>query len=303
MLLDMIYMYINKIYLYQKLVQMIWYLIFSVGMLPVRWMSPESLSDGLFTAKSDMWSYGVLLFEIVTFGSFPYQGLSNSQVVEYVKAGSRLMLPRQCSEELCTFIYNCLDYEPADRPDTCEVIDQLLKHPDFLVPCLDAPTTSVEDTDDAELLTSSQQNTITKSHSLNLTTILNRLSTASNDGKRLSGASQGGKVQSKYTVKTFVPAMLGRPRSNSISSPQPSQKNHEYFEIHDESPSKALENSHRLSLEIQREHIQLDPSISLVDTYPSAGERIDTTSDYFSDNSKEIVQNLTFEFCQTITSL
>ncbi|XP_048752685.2 atrial natriuretic peptide receptor 2-like isoform X2 [Ostrea edulis] len=273
------------------------------GMLPVRWMSPESLSDGLFTAKSDMWSYGVLLYEIVTFGSFPYQGLSNSQVVEFVRSGSRLMLPRQCSEDLCTFIYSCLAYEPCDRPNTCEVIDQLLKHPDFLLPCLDAPTTSVEDTEDTELLTSSQHNTITKSHSLNLTTLLNRLSTASNDGKRLSGASQGGKTPSKYTIKTFVPAILGRPRSNSISSPQPSQKNHEYFEIHDESPSNTLVKSHRHSLELQRELIQMEPSISLGDTYPTAGERTDTTSDYFSDNSKEIVQNLTFEFCQTITSL
>ncbi|KAG0710468.1 Insulin-like peptide receptor [Chionoecetes opilio] len=43
------------------------------GMLPVRWMSPESLEDGIFTSSSDMWSYGVLLYEIITFGSFPFQ--------------------------------------------------------------------------------------------------------------------------------------------------------------------------------------------------------------------------------------
>ena len=75
-------------------------LFFSSGMLPVRWMSPESLIDGLFTAKTDIWSYGIIIYEIVTFGSFPYQGLSNSQVLEYVKNGGRLNLPRNCSEEL-----------------------------------------------------------------------------------------------------------------------------------------------------------------------------------------------------------
>jgi serine/threonine protein kinase len=49
-------------------------------MLPVRWMAPESLADGLFTPMSDIWSYGVLLYEMITFGSFPFQGLSNNQV-------------------------------------------------------------------------------------------------------------------------------------------------------------------------------------------------------------------------------
>ena len=42
-------------------------------MLPVRWMSPESLTDGVFSPGSDVWSYGVLLYEIITFGSFPFQ--------------------------------------------------------------------------------------------------------------------------------------------------------------------------------------------------------------------------------------
>lgn len=50
------------------------------AMLPVRWMSPESLNDGIFAHSTDIWSFGVLLFEISTMGAFPFQGLNNNQV-------------------------------------------------------------------------------------------------------------------------------------------------------------------------------------------------------------------------------
>ena len=84
-------------------------------MLPVRWMSPESLTDGLFTPSSDIWSYGVLLYEMITFGSFPFQvscdwwraghvtavltsdwlqGMSNNQVLGHVKTGNTLSIPQ-----------------------------------------------------------------------------------------------------------------------------------------------------------------------------------------------------------------
>ena len=69
-------------------------------MLPVRWMAPESLSDGLFTPMSDCWSYGVLLYEMITFGSFPFQGLSNNQVVEHVQAGNTLSIPAGLKSQL-----------------------------------------------------------------------------------------------------------------------------------------------------------------------------------------------------------
>ena len=69
-------------------------------MLPVRWMAPESLSEGLFTPMSDIWSYGVLLYETVTFGSFPFQGLSNNQVLEYVKGGHTLAIPPAVKPQL-----------------------------------------------------------------------------------------------------------------------------------------------------------------------------------------------------------
>jgi len=68
----------------------------AAGMFPVRWMAPESLSDGIFRTSSDIWSYGILLYEIMTFGSFPYQGLSNRQVLAFVKSGQHILLPRAC---------------------------------------------------------------------------------------------------------------------------------------------------------------------------------------------------------------
>lgn len=69
-------------------------------MLPVRWMSPESLGLGVFTPASDIWSYGIVLYEIITFGSFPFQGLSNSQVVEHIKSGNSLTIPSGVKPQL-----------------------------------------------------------------------------------------------------------------------------------------------------------------------------------------------------------
>lgn len=63
-------------------------------------MAPESLADGLFTTKSDVWSLGVTLWELATFGSFPYQGLSNKEVVERVKLGRGIDKPQECTREL-----------------------------------------------------------------------------------------------------------------------------------------------------------------------------------------------------------
>lgn len=63
-------------------------------------MAPESLGLGIFTPASDVWSFGVLLYEIITFGSFPFQGKSNNEVLTYVKSGHSLSVPKGVKPQL-----------------------------------------------------------------------------------------------------------------------------------------------------------------------------------------------------------
>lgn len=70
------------------------------GLLPVRWMSPESLVDGVFTSQSDIWAFGVLCWEILTLGQQPYPARNNLEVLHYVRDGGRLGKPSDCPLEL-----------------------------------------------------------------------------------------------------------------------------------------------------------------------------------------------------------
>ncbi|KAH8877618.1 Insulin receptor-related protein [Schistosoma japonicum] len=96
--------------------------------LPVRWMAPESLSSAYFTSKSDVWSYGVVLWEIATFASLPYPGLSHEEVMKYVCEGGHLTLP-DCSTKLpiilLTLMNMCWEFEPAKRPTFSEILFKL----------------------------------------------------------------------------------------------------------------------------------------------------------------------------------
>nr|KAF6348849.1 insulin receptor [Myotis myotis] len=103
------------------------------GLLPVRWMAPESLKDGVFTASSDMWSFGVVLWEITSLAEQPYQGLSNEQVLKFVMDGGYLDIPDNCPERLSELMSMCWHFNPKMRPTFLEVVD-LLKdnlHPSF----------------------------------------------------------------------------------------------------------------------------------------------------------------------------
>ncbi|KAG7456751.1 hypothetical protein MATL_G00239170 [Megalops atlanticus] len=103
------------------------------GLLPVRWMAPESLKDGVFTAHSDCWSFGVVLWEISTLAEQPYQGLSNEQVLKFVMDGGYLDRPDNCADRLHNLMQMCWQYNPKMRPTFQEVIEMLKDdlHPTF----------------------------------------------------------------------------------------------------------------------------------------------------------------------------
>lgn len=96
------------------------------GLLPVRWMAPESLKDGIFTSHSDVWSYGVVLWEMATLASQPYQGLSNEQVLKYVISGGIMEKPENCPEKLYQIMTLCWERNPRLRPNFVQVIEMLL---------------------------------------------------------------------------------------------------------------------------------------------------------------------------------
>merc|ERR1719445_2907836 len=129
------------------------------GMLPVRWMSPESLTDGLFTPASDIWSYGVLLYEMITFGSFPFQGMSNNQVLSHVKSGNTLSIPQGIKPRMASLLQSCWSFTPSRRPSAAEIVELLLDNPRLVHPSIDVPLACVQNerSDEMEIISNQRK--------------------------------------------------------------------------------------------------------------------------------------------------
>ncbi|XP_065663215.1 uncharacterized protein LOC136085753 isoform X1 [Hydra vulgaris] len=84
--------------------------------LPVKWMSVEAIFDQMFTSFSDVWAYGIVLFEIVTLGSTPYPAISNRELILLLKSGYRMDKPDNCSEALYDIMLQCWNEDPLQRP-------------------------------------------------------------------------------------------------------------------------------------------------------------------------------------------
>lgn len=95
------------------------------GKLPVRWMAIESLQTYIFKMESDVWSYGVLLWEIESGGLKPYAGLDTAEIIAELKKGYRLEKPNGCSEEMYQVMRSCWNPNPSERPTFDQLVIQL----------------------------------------------------------------------------------------------------------------------------------------------------------------------------------
>jgi len=99
----------------------------------VRWMPPESLKTfGICSECSDVWSYGVVLWEIATLASEPYQGLSNDQVLKYVMDGGVMKRPEGCPDRLYVLMEMCWRYQAKHRPSFLDIIEDLLPEVSYI---------------------------------------------------------------------------------------------------------------------------------------------------------------------------
>ncbi|XP_013161656.1 PREDICTED: tyrosine-protein kinase Fps85D isoform X3 [Papilio xuthus] len=84
--------------------------------IPIKWTAPEALNFGKYTSLCDVWSYGVLMWEIFSKGDTPYAGMSNSRAREKIDAGYRMPAPDGCSEDVYALMLRCWEYEADKRP-------------------------------------------------------------------------------------------------------------------------------------------------------------------------------------------
>uniref|UniRef100_A0A1A8MG83 receptor protein-tyrosine kinase n=1 Tax=Nothobranchius pienaari TaxID=704102 RepID=A0A1A8MG83_9TELE len=109
--------------------------------MPIKWMAMESLSESIYTAKSDVWSFGVTMWEIVSGGRNPYPGVHNHELLDLLSSGLRLKPPEDCDQKLYEVMYSCWSSDPNLRPnfrDLLGTLEHLLSELPVLEACQEA---------------------------------------------------------------------------------------------------------------------------------------------------------------------
>uniref|UniRef100_A0A6Q2X3Q6 Tyrosine-protein kinase n=1 Tax=Esox lucius TaxID=8010 RepID=A0A6Q2X3Q6_ESOLU len=93
--------------------------------IPIKWTAPEALNYGRYSSESDVWSYGILLWETFSLGVCPYPGMTNQQAREQVEKGYRMSCPQKCPEEVYKVMQKCWEYKPENRPKFADLQKEL----------------------------------------------------------------------------------------------------------------------------------------------------------------------------------
>ncbi|CAJ0921995.1 unnamed protein product, partial [Mesorhabditis belari] len=97
------------------------------GKFPIKWMAPEAIEFCLFSSKSDVWSFGIVLYEMYSFGKTPFCSLDNGEVLQFLKDGNRLEIPSEAPKMIKEIMNGCWKGDPSDRVDLLEIRDNYYK--------------------------------------------------------------------------------------------------------------------------------------------------------------------------------
>ncbi|GAA6101235.1 ephrin type-A receptor 4b isoform X1 [Tachysurus ichikawai] len=105
------------------------------GKIPIRWTAPEAIAYRKFTSASDVWSYGIVMWEVMSYGERPYWEMSNQDVIKAIEEGYRLPPPMDCPVSLHQLMLDCWQKERAERPKFSQIVnmlDKLIRNPNAL---------------------------------------------------------------------------------------------------------------------------------------------------------------------------
>nr|XP_021192445.2 tyrosine-protein kinase Shark isoform X2 [Helicoverpa armigera] len=102
------------------------------GKWPIKWYAPESYNYGTFSHASDVWSYGITLWEMFSYGKQPYGDMRGMEAIQIVESGKRLERPEDCPDEIYQVMLDCWAYNPDVRPTFSQLVDVFSQHPDYV---------------------------------------------------------------------------------------------------------------------------------------------------------------------------
>uniref|UniRef100_A0A668A307 receptor protein-tyrosine kinase n=1 Tax=Myripristis murdjan TaxID=586833 RepID=A0A668A307_9TELE len=105
------------------------------GKIPIRWTAPEAITYRKFTSASDVWSYGIVMWEVVSYGERPYWDMNNQDVIKAIEEGYRLPAPMDCPMVLHQLMLDCWERDRAERPTFSQILnmlDKLIRNPGTL---------------------------------------------------------------------------------------------------------------------------------------------------------------------------